>query len=429
MKDMELFRLMCNCVSHVCMTCFMVAFIRRRYSAAVTGLMAAAAAVLLVLLEYWCYSMPETPWARLAAVTLQIAVFQGTVLAISEFRDFRALFTGLIASNYALPGVFIGTLLYETIDYPVVALAVQLLISADILLVLVKTLRWFYMEVQSYPGHRWYLMCLLPSAMYLLAVCMSLSMMDTKYPGVALFTAVFFLATMHTCYLITFRLIQRMYEDRRNMHGRGILRAGIVSLKREEQDIWETERKIYTHIEQQGALLEKFRQRIHDRDEEGAALVLGELQGLTEVHQPKRFCDSAPLNGVLTYYTSESQKRGIAFTERLELPEHFRVNEWDLAVVLGNLMDNAILACEKLEDPEQRWIRMTARNVRGQLMIEIRNSCNMQVVFDEATGLPLSSRGEGHGIGMKSVAYFAEENEAVFDCGLEKDYFFARILI
>ena len=50
------------------------------------------------------------------------------------------------------------------------------------------------------------------------------------------------------------------------------------------------------------------------------------------------------------------------------------VSEVDLSIVLGNLMDNAIEACQKIKDEDKRFIRVYIDILKGQLYIYVMNS-------------------------------------------------------
>ncbi len=153
------------------------------------------------------------------------------------------------------------------------------------------------------------------------------------------------------------------------------------------------------------------------------------MDSLTVMRRPERYCDNPAVNGVLSSYMTEAGLQKIPVTIQADIPVKLRVPDWELAVVIGNLLDNAIRACGELPESKPRHVSITSKQNGGQILIEIRNSCRQDVVFHAETGLPVSNRGKDHGIGMQSVAYFMEKYSGIFDCGMDGGEFFARILI
>ena len=421
-----MFRFLCYCISHVCMMVFLFAFTRRRFSVKVTaGIVAASAAALLALeLVGFLYSPP-----KLLLLGLQILTLQGTSLFISDYRDARGLFTGLGASNYVLPGVMASLYLYVLTGWGTAVLIFGLAVHLLVLGVLVHSLLPAYREIQMEQKERWPMLCLMPVFFYLTATGLELAVRESGRPVSALFTVIFFLLGMYASYLLVFRMMQKLRQDQQTVKEREILKSGIRALRWEEKKLREAEKDIAVHMEGRRKLVGKMQIQLEKQDYDGVRQILAQMEGMSEVHQTRRYCNNAPVNGVMIYYMSEAQQRGIAVSVRMDFPKELRVSDWELAVVIGNLMDNAVFACKKLPEGVQGRIQVTARTAHRQFLLEIRNTCREEVVFDPQTGIPVSNRGADHGIGMQSVAYFAEKNRAVFDCGMEQDEFFVRLLI
>ena len=54
----------------------------------------------------------------------------------------------------------------------------------------------------------------------------------------------------------------------------------------------------------------------------------------------------------------------------------------------------------------------------------MKNECQEALVFNPATGLPKSSKGAAHGLGMQSILAFSEKIDGNIDCFLENGMFF-----
>lgn len=429
---MDLFRLVSYCISHICMMGFLMAFSRLRYSWGKTLGILSGSALTLIFLEVLRYCGPGSSKVYFLVTGLQILAVQAPAMLISDFRGFRALFTGFSSSNYVLPGTITGIYLYILTGKPLLALAVEILLHLVTLWFLISALRPLYLEIQTKRQNSWMSMCLMPALLYVSAMGLDLAVKGSDKPMTALFTMLSFLLTVYASYLLVFHVIQKLNQEQRILGEREILHASIRALKREQEEIRASEHKIAVHIHDNRHMLRMMQQLMAEGDYDGVNQMLGQMEDITEVRQPKHYSDIVAVNGVLSYYAAAAEKKGILLDVQMELPEDFanrHVNEWGLAVVLGNLMDNAIRSCGAVSCAADRGIRVRARQVKGQVLIEMWNRFEGQLSFDPKSGLPVSHRGEGHGVGLRSVAYFAEKNQAAFDCGVEEGEFVARILI
>lgn len=77
-----------------------------------------------------------------------------------------------------------------------------------------------------------------------------------------------------------------------------------------------------------------------------------------------------------------------------------------LCVILGNLMDNAIEACEKIPE-EQRFIRLYLDTKGEQLYLSLQNSAKELLDFEEKSYI--SKKRGNHGLGMMRVALIIDK--------------------
>lgn len=137
-----------------------------------------------------------------------------------------------------------------------------------------------------------------------------------------------------------------------------------------------------------------------------------EALSLLKVQQPFNFnmtsvsyCENAVANAAIGYYASLARREDISYDIRTQIPTEPKFDSLELAIVLSNLMENAINACIALSNEEKRCFIMTVI-CDEQLIIEIENSYESGITLDE-NGYPTSGN-EGHGIGTKSILAFAE---------------------
>ena len=121
------------------------------------------------------------------------------------------------------------------------------------------------------------------------------------------------------------------------------------------------------------------------------------------------YSDSPIINTAISIYNSRTQKLGIKFSPKVNLPKDFNTDENDLSILLSNLLENALQACIKEQDKGRDNVEITLKIQHNgqQCVISITNPCSTPIDLDEE-GLPRSTR-EGHGIGMVSLKMFLEK--------------------
>lgn len=77
-----------------------------------------------------------------------------------------------------------------------------------------------------------------------------------------------------------------------------------------------------------------------------------------------------------------------------------------MTALLGNLLDNALEACDKME-PQDRWIQIVIRQMGNASFIKVSNTCAQK---PERIGEEFVSGKQGtlHGIGTKSIREIVE---------------------
>lgn len=96
-------------------------------------------------------------------------------------------------------------------------------------------------------------------------------------------------------------------------------------------------------------------------------------------------------------------KNNIQFETRVFIPSVLPFQNGHLAIIFGNLLENALEACQKLPE-EQQYILLEATYTKEMLQICIKNSCQLKQKRD-SNGRYLTTKEDAscHGIGLVSV--------------------------
>lgn len=127
-----------------------------------------------------------------------------------------------------------------------------------------------------------------------------------------------------------------------------------------------------------------------------------------------RYTDHPLINALVSYCQIQAQKLDASFQASVQVPQHIGIVDADLAVLLSNMIDNALHAVAALPDPQERSIRLKVEIFENAgLFVSCTNSFSGDLQRDEQ-GDPLSPRRrEGHGQGIKAMRRVAEQYNSV----------------
>lgn len=140
----------------------------------------------------------------------------------------------------------------------------------------------------------------------------------------------------------------------------------------------------------------------------------------------KIYCENPAANAAACHYAGLAKQAGIPLELSLDIPDNLNVDALELSMVISNLMENAIQACERLSQKKAPYLRFTCKSV-GRLLLEMENPCVEGTTLDE-NGYPITSE-LNHGIGSKSVIAFVKKYDGELMYKIENGVFRVRILV
>lgn len=114
------------------------------------------------------------------------------------------------------------------------------------------------------------------------------------------------------------------------------------------------------------------------------------------------YTDYPIINAAISIYLRKAEEAGLRVRQKVNLPRQMSTDEQALAVLLANLLENALQASQGEAGGE---IGLILQHREGQCVLEITNTCAAPLALSE-DGLPKSTRGQGHGLGMLSLRNF-----------------------
>ena len=129
---------------------------------------------------------------------------------------------------------------------------------------------------------------------------------------------------------------------------------------------------------------------------------------------------------------SLARAKGIAVNAKAKVPDRMRISDVNLCAMLGNLLDNAIEACLRIEEPEKRFIRVYIGIMKQQLYISVTNSMGKR---PEKTGGRFLSSKSGRdemarfGFGLMRIDVIAEQNGGYVNRQNEEGVFATEVML
>ena len=131
---------------------------------------------------------------------------------------------------------------------------------------------------------------------------------------------------------------------------------------------------------------------------------------------------------ILQELKNEAEKRDIHFQSEFYYPTGTNINAFDVSVILNNALQNAMENTEKSAAPH---ISVLSYHRNNAYMIEVRNSFNGDLQWDEERGLPLTSKEktDGHGYGLSNIRMVARKYSGDIAIDVKDDEFRLSIML
>ena len=119
-----------------------------------------------------------------------------------------------------------------------------------------------------------------------------------------------------------------------------------------------------------------------------------------------------PIDALVSNSLNIAEANNITFKSDIKIEkERIRMERYDLCVALGNLLDNAVEACKKVSNPEDRVISVSIVTADNSMVVHIENSAERIKESDFRTDKKDKLL---HGYGISNVKAISEKYGGVF---------------
>ena len=133
------------------------------------------------------------------------------------------------------------------------------------------------------------------------------------------------------------------------------------------------------------------------------------------------------LDAILNSKISLAIYNGIHVEYKAVCPKELKVSDIDLCALIGNLLDNAMEACEKIELKEDAFLRLYIGIIKKQLYISVSNSTNE--VVRKLDNEWISNKRGNHGHGLKRINLIVDKYNGYINRQNEPGVFVTEIML
>ena len=231
-----------------------------------------------------------------------------------------------------------------------------------------------------------------------------------------------FILLLLLCVLFYY-IVSGMVETAELKGERNILEMQRIQFLRQQQylDAVSRERHDFKHT------LRILKTLSNNKDLNGINEYLSRYMDSLPENEIRSICKNTAINAVLNYYMDLAEKSDITCYFRIEIPEGLERMETDLCNIFGNILDNAVTACQSVE-PKERFIHLTAKTENDYYLYIVETNS-----FDGNTRKQgenyMSTSHKGLGIGLTSVTSIARHHGGSADFSDSSSEFYSNIML
>lgn len=134
------------------------------------------------------------------------------------------------------------------------------------------------------------------------------------------------------------------------------------------------------------------------------------------------------VNAILNVKYQEADTKGIVFAFRVNDLSQIKMDDEDVVIILSNLLNNAIEACEKCDD--KKIIKLKFVKEDDMVIIAVKNTFNHPVCYENGE-IKTSKiiKAEEHGVGIKNIIKVIEKYHGSYIMDDSKNEFYFSMIL
>jgi len=200
-------------------------------------------------------------------------------------------------------------------------------------------------------------------------------------------------------------------------------------LWKKEQEQYELSKENIALINQKCHDLKHQIRALRNSTEEGTREYLREIENSIQIYETIVKTGNEVLDTILTEKSLYCKEKDITVSCVADGSQLGFIHTVDLYAILGNALDNAIEAVEKLEEKEKRQIDVLIYKQQQFLAMNIINPMEKTLVYEDE--LPVTTKGDKnyHGYGLRSIQYLLKKYDGTLSISNEDNCFSLMMLL
>ncbi len=133
------------------------------------------------------------------------------------------------------------------------------------------------------------------------------------------------------------------------------------------------------------------------------------------------------ISSIINYNLRSINENNILFRFYVDVPQKIHIKDIDLTIVLSNIMENAIEACSKVPEKDQRIIELYMVYINDILFIKETNAFSGILHMEKNKILTDKEDTQNHGFGFVNIKNSVAKYEGSFDFYTEENNFYVEI--
>lgn len=159
---------------------------------------------------------------------------------------------------------------------------------------------------------------------------------------------------------------------------------------------------------------------------------IGKLNSDLDFERQGILSGNVGVDAIINNRKAKANECGIQTSVDVMIPKSFNIDDLDLCVILGNVLTNAIEACQRIDDVASKYIDFKMKYKRGIILIEVKNSYN-KMTLHEKNGKFISSKSSRRsneiGLGLANIESVTKKYNGFLELEMKENEFVIKLVI
>lgn len=200
--------------------------------------------------------------------------------------------------------------------------------------------------------------------------------------------------------------------------------------KQEEhiKDVIEADKRLRSFRHDINAHLSALESCIEEKDYDELQNYIDRMKEETQNRTSKTYTGYAAVDTIVAEWQKKAGDSNISWEWKGKLQDNLKIELFDLCVLFSNLLSNAVEAAEKVENREERTIKIVVGSFQRRTTVVVYNSCLYETMPIKGIRTSKNDK-ENHGFGLKNIRRIVDKYNGEISISCEKHIFKVDIII